>query len=205
MPSNYGDLKTDVADWIDRDDLVSRVPSFIKMAIHRLNRKLRILDMEELVSTPLSESGQYLELPDRFVLMRNIFIDTSPKPRKLRYVTPAQMVMLNPDDSDPLPAAYTITNRSIKLNKAASTSSNNVIMDYYKGYADLENGSDTNWLLENAYDAMIMGSLVVAEGFLMTDERIPVWKSQFDEIIQELNDTAEEARRSGDDLRIRAT
>ena len=39
--SNYTELKTAVANWLDRDDLTDRIPEFIALAESRFNRLLR--------------------------------------------------------------------------------------------------------------------------------------------------------------------
>ena len=44
--SNYTELKTAVANWLDRDDLTDRIPEFIALAESRFNRLLRIRAME---------------------------------------------------------------------------------------------------------------------------------------------------------------
>lgn len=203
MSEDYQQLQSDIGEWIDRDDLATKIPTFIRMALHRINRKLRILDMEEIASTPLSAVNYFYGLPPRFQEMRNIYINTSPE-RKLTYVTPKQM-NLRVDNNDPLPSLYTLVDGAIKLNKANPDNVGySLMINFYQGYAMFAQPTDTNWLILNVYDLILYGSLIAAEGFIMTDERIPVWKSQFEETISELNEAAENARYSGDDLRIRS-
>ena len=38
----YAELKTAVANWLDRDDLTDRIPEFIALAEAKMNRNLRI-------------------------------------------------------------------------------------------------------------------------------------------------------------------
>ena len=42
----YDELKTAVANWLDRDDLTDRIPEFISLAEARFNRVLRLRSME---------------------------------------------------------------------------------------------------------------------------------------------------------------
>ena len=44
--SNYSELQTAVANWLDRDDLTARIPEFIALAEARFNRVLRLRSME---------------------------------------------------------------------------------------------------------------------------------------------------------------
>ena len=48
--SNYGELKTALANILKRDDLTSRIPEFIEMMEDRVNRTLRVRAMEASVT-----------------------------------------------------------------------------------------------------------------------------------------------------------
>lgn len=57
----------------------------------------------------------------------------------------------------------------------------------YDGPIDsVNNNSNT---LQDAYNAYLYGALSHAEGFLMNDPRIPLWKSKFEEVLGQLNGT----------------
>jgi hypothetical protein len=85
--SNYTELKTAVANWLDRDDLTARIPEFIALAEARFNRVLRIRAMESKQTASTVAGQQNLALPARFVQMRNVQINTSPV-TAMQYVTP---------------------------------------------------------------------------------------------------------------------
>jgi len=203
--TTYAQLQSDVAAWLDRDDLTTRIPSFIVLAEQEVNRRLRVLEMEELSSTPLSTVSQYYDLPPRFIEARNIYTDKTAI-KKLGYVTPEQMVLTTPDSSSsPSPKQYTITDGKIKLDVIMADSNNNLFIAYFKAFEALSETNTTNWLLTNAYALLLYGSVLAAELFLYNDERLPLIKVSFDQIILELNDQAWNARYSGDSLRIRST
>jgi hypothetical protein len=52
--TNYGELKTAVANWLKRGDLTSRIPEFIALAEDRINKKLRVRAMEASATLVLS-------------------------------------------------------------------------------------------------------------------------------------------------------
>ena len=85
--SNYTELKTAVANWLDRDDLTDRIPEFIALAESRFNRLLRIRAMESKQTASTVAGQQNLALPARFIQMRNLQINTSPV-TPMQYVTP---------------------------------------------------------------------------------------------------------------------
>ena len=47
--------------------------------------------------------------------------------------------------------------------------------------------------LQDAYAAYLYGALSHAEGFLMNDPRIQLWKSKFEEVLGQLNGTKSDA------------
>ena len=42
----FAELKTAIANWLDRDDLTARVPEFIALSEARINRALDVRQME---------------------------------------------------------------------------------------------------------------------------------------------------------------
>jgi len=204
--SNYQELKDSVAAWLDRDDLVALIPDFITIGQQEVYCKLRILEMEEISSTPLSTVSRYYDLPARFISARNVYIDTDPN-TKLGYVTPEQMSLSSSSNGSPNNfASYTITDGKFKLDGISNSTSNNLVVSYYRKFVELETtgNSSTNWILENAYALFLYGAILQAEIYLYNDERIPVVRSEFERIIAELNFQAEEGRYSGSALAIRA-
>lgn len=203
--TTFSQLKSDVAAWVDKDDLSSQIPTFINNGIQKANRKLRLIDMETISSHKLATGKNYFDLPDRFITLINVFTDTNPE-TKLTYVTPEQMTLqVKPDGT--LPKSYTIVDGKIKTDLLVPLTSNittKLWISYMRGYPLLENDSDTNWLLQNAYDLMLYLSVMSAEFFIINDERVPKVKALAEEAIDELNVMAEEGRYSGDTLRIRA-
>jgi hypothetical protein len=67
MINTYGELKTDIADWLDREDLADSIPTFIKLAESKIYRALRTRDTEFTKTwTEADEPLSPIELPDNF-------------------------------------------------------------------------------------------------------------------------------------------
>jgi hypothetical protein len=60
----YDDLKTAVADWLERSDLTGRASDFITLAEARLNRELRLAVMESEVTLTAATGARTLALPE---------------------------------------------------------------------------------------------------------------------------------------------
>lgn len=203
--TTYTQLQSDIATWLDRDDLTTLIPTFIRISEQEIYRKLRIIEMEEISYTPLSTISQYYDLPPRFIAARNIYIDTSPN-KKLGYVTPEQMSLTTPsNNSNSSPTQYTIVDGKFKLDIILAASTNNLFISYYRKFAELSASNTTNWLLDNAYALLLYGGILSSELYLYNDKRIPLIRTEFARIIEELNEQAVEGRHSGGSLMIRAT
>ena len=64
MPiTNYSNLQTTIADFLNRDDLTSVIPVFIQLAEAQMNRDVRHWEMETRSSGQQSAGDQYMQIP----------------------------------------------------------------------------------------------------------------------------------------------
>ena len=85
--TNYSELKTAISSWLDRSDLDSVIPDFIALAEARHRRDFKLRRMETRVTANTIADTEYYTLPDNFIAMRNIQLNTDPK-TALEYLTP---------------------------------------------------------------------------------------------------------------------
>src|SRR5574343_65496 len=151
--TTYAILKSDIAGWLLRDDLTAAIPSFVRMAEASIRRDLRIRQM--LRTYTLTISAQSQALPEDFMEMERIVLDSTVW--NLSYLPPPALFS-NPAYTDGgTPMYYTI--EGDYLITAPDATGSDVMLCYYKAYSALTNDSDTNWLLTNAYDVYLYGSL----------------------------------------------
>jgi len=74
--SNYTELQASIADFLNRSDLTSVITDFITMCEAELNRELRVREMSVRTRAPIN--SQYVKLPEDFLSMRNIELQTDP-------------------------------------------------------------------------------------------------------------------------------
>ena len=67
---------------------------------------------------------------------------------------------------------------------------------YYEEVQPLDVSNQTNWVTQYAPQAMLYGSLLQAMPFLKNDERMPMWRAEYDKIIAQLK--TENIQRLGD-------
>jgi|TARA_R100000656_G_scaffold82451_1_gene60326 hypothetical protein len=202
--SNYSELNTAVANWLDRDDLTDRIPEFISLCEARFNRVLRIRAMETLDTSVSTVAGtKTIALPTGYVQMRDIHLNTSPIVQ-LQYVSPEIMNRIHAGSDVGKPDVYTIIGNNISLGPTPSAAYE-VSMLYYKTFDAITGLSPTNWVITNAPDIYLYGTLLEAEPFLMNDARVQLWATALTQSINNLQEQDNKDRHSGSALRVMNT
>ena len=201
--SNYSELTTAVANWLDRDDLTLRIPEFIALAEAKFNRTLRLRSMEAKYTADTIAGQRNLALPTGYIQMRNFQVNSNPL-TTLSYVTPEIYDRLWGGSTSGIPKFYTILANEVSLGPIPA-SVMEVEMLFYKNFTNLSSVVATNWLITNAPDAYLYGAMMQAEPFIMNDERVALWGASLNNAIQELQEQDNKDRHSGSALRIMNT
>jgi len=201
--STYSELQTAVANWLDRDDLTARIPEFIALAEARFNRVLRLRSMEAKYTANTVAAQRNLALPASYIQMRNFQVNTSPL-TTLSYVTPEIYDRLWGGSTQGTPKFYTILANEVSLGPIPA-SVQEVEMLFYKKFDNLSVSTTTNWMITNAPDIYLYGSMLEAEPFIMNDERVPLWAQALQQGISDLQEQDNKDRHSGSALRVMNT
>ena len=201
--NSYSTLKTAVSNWLDRDDLTDRLPEFISLSESTFNRVLRIRAMETTVSDTTPSGSKEDALPTGYLQMREIHLTTSPV-ASLAYITPEIMYRIRAGSTSGKPNAYTIVGDNILFGPTPDDAYTYSIT-YYKSFDALSDSTATNWLILNAPDLYLYGTLLQAEPFLMNDERVPLWERGMRQVINDLQEQDDKDRHSGSEMRVMNT
>ena len=193
--SNYSELKSAIADWLDRTDLTDSISDFITLAEARHKRDFKLRRMETRVTANTIADTEYYTLPDQYVAMRNIQLNTDPK-TSLEYLTPEQMDRIYAGSMKGKPRAYSIIGNDIQL-RPIPDSAYEIEILYFKHFAALSDSAPTNEMLTNHPDAYLYGALVEAEPYLQNDKRLQTWSSLYDRAKQDIISSNERDRHSG--------
>jgi hypothetical protein len=193
--STYAELKTSIASWLDRSDLTDIIPDFIVLAETRHRRDFKIRRMETRVTASTIADTEYYSLPDNYVAMRNIQLNTDTK-TPLEYLTPEQMDRIRGGSSTGKPKAYSIMGDTFQL-RPIPDGVYQIEMLYYKYFTALSDSNTTNDMLTYHPDLYLYGALVEAEPYLQNDKRIQVWQGFYDRAKADLIATNERDRHSG--------
>jgi hypothetical protein len=183
--STYTELQTALTNWLGRSDLSDRYAEFIANAEARLNRALRVRDME--TSSSLSLSSGSASLPSNYLEWLSARW-VGDREQDLLYVEPdseAWRFRYRPNGD---PTMFTILAGS--LHTRPSGGSDNVTLYYYRSIPDLATNS-TNWLLTKAPDLYLNASLLEACVFVLDDDRARSFWSLVEQDINRLNGEAD--------------
>lgn len=198
--TNFGTLKTAIADTLNRQDLTSVIPTFVGLAQAQFNRKIR--SHRQITRGSLTIDAQFEALPADWLETIRITMDANP----IRVLTQISMDDLTRyrtaiDNTTDAPIYFAHNGTDIELFPTPSTSYTGEIT-YYAKITALSADADTNWLLTNNPDVYLYGSLVHTAPYLKDDARIALWAGLLAQAMSEIEDETAAAR-FGSPLRMR--
>ena len=197
--TTYATLKSDIAGWLLRDDLTSAIPSFIRLAEASIRRDVRIRQMIRTYTLTLSAQSQ--QLPEDFLEMERAVVDSSTA-YALKYMPPSALFSSSAYHDSGEPTFYTIEGDYFIT--APDATGSDVLLSYYKAFSSLTNDTDTNWLLTNAYDVYLYGSLAHAAPYIKEDSRVTLWNAGYMDAVSKLNKAERRSMFAGGPLAVRS-
>tara|TARA_A100000171_G_scaffold14853_1_gene13291 strand:+ start:351 stop:980 length:630 start_codon:yes stop_codon:yes gene_type:complete len=200
----YDNLKSEIASFLNRDDLTANIDTFIDLAETRHARDLRIREMEAVSTSITTVAGtQSYDLPTGYLELRYAMLQTSPY-TMLQYMTPADFFRVyNEGEGTGMPVYYTIVGKKIYLGHTPD-SANVLELGFFQRATALSSSNTTNDILTNFPDLYLYGSLAETSPFLMQDERLAVWSSLYKEGVRTANESAQRGRVSAAPLQMSA-
>ena len=198
--TTYDELKSSIADFLNRDDLTSVIPTFISLAEADMNRKLRHWRMERRSNAILDT--QYTALPTDFIEAVRIML-TAPSVQRLELITNSELMDKRAtSETAGTPTHYALVDGSLE---AYPTPDQNYTMEmvYYGRINTLSVSVPTNWVLTYSPDAYLYGSLAAAAPYLGEDQRAAIWASLYKNAIDGINMEDDKAKASGAGHRMR--
>lgn len=219
---NYGNLQIEIADHLNRQDLETEIPTFIRLAEAKFERKCRTLQMvrrmyaNTVVSPTTGAMSEYLPLPGDYLELKRARITNADLPQDPLEYAPMGTIdeeqRLNIQGN--VPTAYAIVGLALRLGPVPDKQYQ-VEITYYAKLPKLTTRDTRNWLLADHPDYYLYASLLAAAPYLKNDERIAVWQDMVEGpinpatmlreggIIGEINLANKRAEQSGSPLRVR--
>ena len=200
--TNYGTLKTEIATYLNRDDLTNRIPGFIDLAQDRIAKVVRAKEMEATNSTPTVADQANYTLPTNYLEFRRVYYDDTTTKTRLEYRSPTHYYSIYGNAASGTPTVFTMEAGEILLGPAPDAIQTIELL-YYNRLTDFSADSDTNALLTNATGLYLYGALLESAPFLGADARIVTWTQMFENAVDIVNESDITDRYSGDPAAMR--
>jgi len=202
--TNYTNLQTAIADFLNRDDLTSVIPTFIQLAEAQMQREIRHYKMEQRSTGQQSAGDQWMQVPNDWLeTIRLHLTGNGTKVVKASSVASiADIRAKNMDASTSSPYLYAHADGQFELYPTPSETTDFELL-YYAKIPALSDSNVDNWLLEDAPDAYLYGSLLHSAPYLAEDARVAVWAQMYSAAVQNVNSASEQARYSGSGMTLK--
>jgi len=202
MPiTTYAELKTNIAEFLNRDDLASISSTFISLAEDDLNLRLRHWRQEKRSTAEIDT--QYSAIPaDMLEIIR--FYTTSRDTRPLELISQAEMLdrKFRNLNTSGQPAYYALTAGEIEVYPVPDGTYTSELY-YYSRIPALSDSNTSNWVLDYYSSAYLYGSLIHSAPYLKDDARIQVWAALYQNAIDAINTESEKAKFGGSGRRMK--
>ena len=186
--TNYQELQSAVADWLDRSDLSARIPDFIRLGEDALFSDLRCPGNEQWAHYDETDfdNSQYIEIPGDYIEAKNVLYNGLP----LQFISDQRYFALRHENfTGGIPGYYTRVKDLLYFYPPADENAS-VELIYYQTQGPLTNPNDTTRTLQFAPGLYLFSALLQAQAYLIGDARLPVWGDQYAVQLAKVNEQA---------------
>jgi len=195
----YTSLAADIESYLERTDTatIDKIPTFIMLAEQVIASQIKFLGNLTVNESTMVQGNPVIAKPARWhkTVSMNVTVAGVKSPvflRKYEYLR-EYWPEATLQDVPKFYADYDYTHWLIAPTPAAAYTFEVL---YYERVQPLDVSNQTNWFTEYAPQAMLYGSLLQAMPFLKNDERMAMWRAEYDLIINTLK--TEDLQRIGD-------
>lgn len=185
--STYAELKSAVADWVERGDLTSRIPDFIALAESRINRKLSRSGAEFETTLTGVPGSRFISLPTDFDTALVLWINLPTGRERLNPVSP---YVVDTVSTSGRPSFWSISEERVQFERPLSEAYTFTLRQ--TNLLKLSDAAPTNELLTKWPDVYLYGALAEAAPYMLDDERMAMFDPKFEKAMLEV--TEHEAR-----------
>ena len=182
--TTYSELKSSVADWLNRDDLTSAIVDFIALAEAQYNRSIRHRKM--ITRSTATIDDRYSATPADWLQTVQFILNTDPV-TPLDYLT-NEAINKKRAESRAVgkPLYFGHVGDEIEVFPSPDSSYTGELV-YYAKVPALSDSNTTNWLLTLSPDLYLYGALVQSAPYLRDDERLPLWLARYTQMVEDMN------------------
>lgn len=180
----YSEISERIADWLNRSDLTTRIPDFIALTEERLNRALRVRQMESALAVTA--------ITDNLITPAADVVDV-----KALWVPNYERTPLKPQGLESVVSGFrqgTPTMYAWEGDNLRFDGSGDVQGVLYVRIPALAT-ADTNWISEGPWSLYLFGALMEAALFVKDEATAASWEGRFAQTLEEVR--GNDQRRSG--------
>jgi hypothetical protein len=196
MATTYADLKTEIAGFINRNDLTSMVDTFIDQCEAEMQVRVKELEFEE--TSTVTVTAGLATLPTGFLSARSV-VWNGDTARPLTYVTPAKLDVANAA-SPSFANYYTIIGGDMRF---ADDGDGTAILTHNAKFTPLSDSNTSNSILAEFPSAYLYGSLVHAATYCKDFEAAVGYKTLFEEQMRLVVQNNADRKYAGAALQVR--
>ncbi len=194
--STYSELLSTVANYLNRDDLTTLIPTFITLTENRLNRELRVrANMVRAITTTTAGQAFY-DFPSDLIELRNITYDNNSQSHALRYLSPESVSREYGTAVSGQPRAYTNLGNDLKL-VPSPDAAYSISINYYSQLRSLSDSVTTNDVLTQYPSLYLFGACLEGAIYLNDTDQTNRFGSVFQKALDDVQRAEEAARYSG--------
>jgi hypothetical protein len=194
--ANYTELKASVADYLNRNDLTSRIPDFITLAEGRLNRDIRARVNYVRSETTTTGGQAFYNLPSDLIELRNVTYDTASNSYALAYMSPESASREYGSHSNGSPKAYSNLGKNIKVCPTPD-GTYTLGINYYQKLTPLSDSNLTNNILAEFPNLYLYGSCLEGAVYLDDNEQVQRFAQLYSSGLTDVKTAEDAARYSG--------
>ena len=194
----YDSLTSSIQQYLERKDkaVVDAIPTFITLAEFEIAEQVKTLGQLQLVTSAMTVDNPVLQKPARWrkTVSMNVTVNGEKRPVFLRKYEYLKNYWPDSTQTD-VPEFYADTDWDHWYLAPTPADDYPFEVLYYERIAPLSETNQTNWLTQNAPNAMLFGALLQAMPFLKNDQR-QIFEQKYTQALQALK--AEDVTRVGD-------
>ena len=185
----YTSLVENIQSYLERDDTatVEKIPLFIMLAEQIIASQIKFLGNLTVNTSTMTASTSIIDKPARWhkTVSMNITVDDERQPVLLRKYEYLREYWPNANSTG-TPEFYSDYDYTHWLVAPTPDLAYTFEVLYYERIQPLDSSNQTNWFTIYAPQALLYGSLLQAMPFLKNDDRMTMWKANYDQIMQTL-------------------
>jgi hypothetical protein len=194
--STFSELKTSVANYLNRDDLTSVIPDFITLTENRINRELRSRANVTRVTTTTTSGTDIYDFPADLIELRSVSYVSGSTKNALSYMTPESGTREYGTTANGTPRAYSSLGKVLKLIPTPDAAYT-IELIYYNQLASLSDSRTTNNILTEFPALYLYGACLEGAIFLNDSDEITRFDAIFNRTLSDIQQSEEKARYGG--------